>query len=192
MSSFVEALASRKAVVIGLATGAALVIVLAGASVAAFLQGESTDTQENLDETAAYHAEAAERPAIEAAYKQALARAGTAPGLLHAGNASLAEAQLESQFKTIASSAGADVKSAQILTAAKANGFEVIAVQFDMTVPASHLRDLAYAVETHSPYLFVDDVTLSAPNWQASNARSSDPMLELRWTVRGYRWSGGS
>lgn len=192
MSSFVDTLASRKAVVIGLAAGATLVIVLAGASVAAFLQDQSADTQEALGELAAYHAEAEARPATEAAYKQALARAGTAPGLLHAGNASLAEAQLESQFKTIAATAGADVKSAQILPAAKASGFEVIAVQFDMTVPASRLRDLSYAVETHSPYLFVDDVMLSAPNWQMSEAKAADPSLELRWTVRGYRWSGGS
>jgi general secretion pathway protein M len=192
MSNLVDTLASRKAVMIGLVAGAALVIVLAGASVAAFLQDESADTQEALDELAAYHAEANTRLVAEAAYKQALARAGGAPGLLHAGNTALAEAQLESQFKTIVTTAGADVKSAQILPAAKASGFEVIAVQFDMTVPASRLRDLTYAVETHSPYLFVDDVTLSAPNWQASDAKASDPSLDLRWTVRGYRWSGGS
>lgn len=192
MSSFTDVLASRKAVVIGLAAGAALAIVLAGAGVAALLESESADTHEALGEMAVYHAEAEARPAAETAYKQALARAGSAPGLFHANNASLAEAQLESQFKTIATASGADVKSAQILAAAKASGFEVIAVQFDMTVPASRLRDLAYAVETHSPYLFVDDVTLSAPNWQVSDAKASDPSLELRWTVRGYRWSSGS
>jgi hypothetical protein len=192
MNSIVDSLASRKAVVIGFACAALLIALVAGSWISAFLTDQNSDTQEALGELAAYHAKVEARPAVEAAYKLALRRAATAPGLIHAGNAALAEAEIEKDVKTIASKASADVHSAQALSATKASGFETVAIEFDMSVPASRVRDLAYAVETHNPYYFVDDVTILAPNWQVADSRSSDPTLELRWTIRGYRWGGGS
>ena len=191
MSDVIDGLASRQAVLIGLAGAALLIALLTGASLLAFLDNENSDTQEALGELADYHAKVEAQPAVEAAYKLALVRARTAPGLFHAANTSLAEAELEKDFKAIAAKVGANVRSAEALSTTKAGDFETVAVQFDLSVPASRLRDLAYAVETHSPYLFVDDVTASAPNWQVTDAKSSDPTLEVHWTVRGYRWSGG-
>jgi len=53
------------------------------------------------------------------------------------------------------------------------------------------LRDLIYAIETHTPYLFVDDADIVAQqDWQTGDPQPTNPQLEVRWTIRGYRWSG--
>jgi len=43
-------------------------------------------------------------------------------------------------------------------------------------------------VETHDPYLFIDDATIGAG--QSAPSASQDLTLELRWTLRAYRWAG--
>jgi len=56
-----------------------------------------------------------------------------------------------------------------------------------LTVPQSHLRHLLYAVETHTPYLLIDEADISAsPDGQPQN---HDPQIEIRWTVHAYRGS---
>ena len=55
------------------------------------------------------------------------------------------------------------VRSMQILPVTQQGGFEIIAVQCDLEIPQNRLKDLAYAVGSHAPYLFVDEASITAP-----------------------------
>mgnify|MGYP001552256646 CR=1 FL=1 len=136
---------------------------------------------------AVYRAEIAAEPALLQELADLKARARNAPGLVRAPSADLAAAQIQSELKTIVSANGGEIRSAQTSPAVHAQGFETISVTYDLTVPLSHLRGLLYAVEVHTPYLVLDDVSISAP--QTGGVEAADPVLSLRWTVHGYRWA---
>jgi hypothetical protein len=110
---------------------------------------------------------------------------------LSANTATLAQAQLQSAMKTIIESNGGVLLSAQILPPESVKGFDVVAIQYDLTLPLSRLRNLLYGVETHTPYFFINEADILMPaNWYPDNAQAPDPTLELRWTVHAYRWNG--
>ena len=180
-------LKGRRAALVILAVGTLLLLALIAAPVLALFAGQANDLQVGIDQLAAYRAEIASRPLVEARFKDALKRSSTAPGLLHAANAALGAAEVESDFKSIVSANGGEIRSSQILPATKANGYEIVSIEYDLTAPMSRLRDLTYAVETHDPYLFIDDETISAS--QSSQSPAMDFTLELRWTLRAYRWA---
>jgi hypothetical protein len=183
-------LKGRRVALAILALAALLLLALIAAPVLALFAGESDDLQDSINQLAVYRAEIAARPVVEARLKDALARASTARGLLRAANAALGAAEIESAFKTIVSANGGEIRSSQILPATKANGYEIVAIEYDLTAPMSRLRDLTYAVETHDPYLFIDDATIGAGQSAPSSAGLQDLTLELRWTLRAYRWAG--
>jgi Type II secretion system (T2SS), protein M subtype b len=174
-----------------LGVGAFALLALIATPVVLAFQSQSDDVRESERELATYRAEVAAGPAVVARLKDTLAGMSTAPGLLRSASVPLAQSELENAFKSMAARNGAEIRSTQILPATKKSGFDVIAVEYDLTVPESRLRDLAYSVEAGAPYLFIDDVTITAPgNVPTADVASDDPALELRWTVRGYRWSG--
>lgn len=111
-----------------------------------------------------------------------------APGLIKTSSADLAAAQIQTDLKNLVHANTGEIRTAQTAPVVKTGGFETIAVAYDLTVPLSHLRALTYAIESHTPYLFLDNVEISAPQ-AAGSATQSEPTLELRWTVHGYRWA---
>jgi hypothetical protein len=141
---------------------------------------------EALRRLAAYQGEIDSRPAVEAAFAQLRRRAAGMPGLVHARDDAQAAAQVETAVKAIAASTGGDLRSAQMLPPAYANGFDIVAVECDVTVPASRLRDVAYAIETHRPYLFIARADITAPMiWNAKS--DPDPTIGVQWVLRAYR-----
>jgi hypothetical protein len=191
MSSLLVKLASRRAVLIALCGVAFTLLALIAAPVVLLFQDQIDDARESERQLAVYHAEVAAEPAIAARLKKTLARMSTAPGLLRSASVPLAQSELEDAFKAVAARNGAEIRSTQILPVKKASGFDVIAIEYDLTVPESRMRDLAYSVEASDPYLLIDDVAITAPGTApADDVAKDDPTLELRWTVRGYRWSG--
>lgn len=169
-------------------TACALVIVPA---VLAF-RAQSDDIALALHQLAVYRAEAGTRPALERELKEARQRLSSVPGQIAGTNAPLAQAVLQNDVKTIVDRAGGNILSAQIIPATKANGFETIAIQYDLVVPITRLVGLTYAIESHTPYLFIGDADISTPQvWQPGDTPMPEPKLEVRWTIRGYRWVGG-
>jgi hypothetical protein len=192
MSGIYAHVKGRHGALSALTLACALTIVLAGIVVTSLLHAAEGDTKTRLDQLAAYRAEIALRPSVDTTLKQALAHAASAPGLVQASSTALAQAQLESDIKSIAAANGADIRSTSILPSEKIRDFEIVSVQYDMSVPMSRLRDLTYSIETGTPYLFVDHVVIvAAQTWQPGDTGAHDPELDLRWTVRGYRWMGG-
>jgi hypothetical protein len=189
MNAALPYLKGRAAVLTLLALGALLVVALIAVPLLALFADQTSDLQDSLNRLAVYRAEIASRPQAKARLKDALMRASTAPGLLHAANAALGEAELQSDFKAIVGANGGEIRSSQILPATHANGYEVIALEYDLTVPMSRLRDLTYAVETHDPYLFIDDATISGSQAAQGSATPVDTPVEIRWTLHASRWA---
>jgi hypothetical protein len=167
--------------------GAALIFV----ALAFIYSGQREEAQESLHQLAAYKSEIDARQEVERAYATLKARVAAMPGVLHAEGGAPAEAQVESQLKEIVESNGGEVRSAQAMPTTTSNGFEIVSLECDLTVPASRLRDLLYAVETHRPYLFIETADITAPvSWDPKS--NTEPSYEVRWGLRAYRWRGGA
>lgn len=175
----------------GAALVAAVVIILAiGLAVSAFV-GQAADIEGSLHRLAVYRAEAALRPALEAEVKSARQRLAALPGQVAGTSAPLAQASLQSAVKALVDQNGGEIRSAQVIPATRSNGFETIAVQYDLVLPVTHLSALAYAIESNAPDLFIDDADITMPqNWQPGNPQAPEPEVEVRWTIHGYRWVG--
>ena len=94
-------------------------------------------------------------------------------------------------MKTIVESNLGEVRSAQPLPATHDGSFEVISVAYDIVVPLAKLNALSYAVESHAPYFFIDDAVLTAGQaWDTGESAPAGNILklEVRWTIRAYRW----
>lgn len=155
-------------------------------------RAQSEDTRQALHQLAVYRAEAGIRPALERELKEARQRLSSVPGQIAGTNAPLAQAALQSDVKALVDRNGGNIVSAQIVPTTKTDGFETISVQYDLVVPVTRLSDLMYAIESHTPYLFIDGASISMPQiWQPGDAQAAEPKVEVRWTIHGYRWVGG-
>lgn len=184
-------LTGRTAALAALASAIALASALIFVVLAFTYSGQREEERDNLRQLAAYKGEIDARPEIERAYASLKARVAAMGGVLHTEGGAPAEAQVESQLKDIVESNGGEVRSAQAMPTTASNGFEIVSVECDLTVPASRLRDLLYAIETHRPYLFIDSADITAPvSWDPKS--TVEPSYEVRWGVRAYRWKGGT
>lgn len=183
-------LRSREAALAAAAAGAALLVLLLSAPVLAAFHAQHQRISLLAQQLGTLRAEAAMAPAVEAQLSDLQRRFGVLPGAIRAPTTSAAQSQLQQTMEGIASVAGSSIRSAQMLPVENANGFQAVAIQYDMSVPMSRLHDLLYGIEAHVPYLFIDNVQISAAQaLQPAKDGTSDPPLEVRWTVRGYRWS---
>jgi hypothetical protein len=178
--------------------GALTVLALAGAAfglfvavpVVAAFEAQSEARAEAVDEFRTFRTEVASEPAMQRALAAVRTQASAVPGLMRSATAALAGAQLQTEIKQIVEANAGDLRSAQALSPNRANGFDRVAVQCDLTVPVTHLKDLLYAVEVHAHYFFIDHAEISAPMIpQSDNAKSAEPVLEVRWTIHAYRWA---
>jgi hypothetical protein len=144
-----------------------------------------------LRQLAAYRAALASRPALEAERDRVSAKSSSVAGLVPGETAALAAANIQNMVKAIVSSNGGDIRSSQALPASTTDGFEKIEVSYDIALPEDRLKDLAYQLETHTPYLFLDNVAIQMPQLRLPQS-SDNPVakLEIHWTVRAYRWAG--
>jgi general secretion pathway protein M len=140
---------------------------------------------------AAYESRIASQPLVEERLAELKLREASATGVIAGNSAELAAANLQSIVKTLVENEGGQVRSAQNLEPLRANGFERIDVQYTVSVPMTRLKDTTYKLETNVPYLFLDGIDMHAPEgWQSEGAPYDPPNLEIRWTVRAYRWVG--
>jgi hypothetical protein len=191
MSGAYAYIRSRNGALAALLIAVVLVIAMGFVAVSALFRAAEGDTQSFLDRLAVYRAEVAQRPVIEQRLREALGRAANSPGLLKASTGSLAQAELEGIVKATALDNAAEIHSTELLPVMETGDFQTIAIQYDLSAPMSRLRDLTYAIESRTPYLFIDHVSIVAQqNWQPADTGPHDPQLEVRWTIRGYRWAG--
>jgi len=171
---------------------ATIALLLIAAPIASLFAAQSDDTGDALHRLAIYRAEIASRGELESQLEELHLRAASEPGLVKSDNSALAEAQIQSDMKTIVEVNQGEVRSAQPLAPTREGGFEVISVAYDIVVPLARLKALAYAIESHASYFFINDAELTAGQaWDTGEVVSvgTIPKLEIRWTIRAYRWS---
>ena len=140
---------------------------------------------------AAYERRIALRPAVEARLAEIRSHENSATGLIGGTSAELAAANIQNLVKALIESEAGQVRSAQNLAPVSADGFQRIDIQYEVSIPMTRLKSIAYRIETGTPYLFLDAIDLRAPeNWQGIGLQMDPPNLEVRWTVRAYRWAG--
>lgn len=184
-----EILKSRRAAA-GAGTALLLVIMAAvGLPIGAAFHQQAERRSESLQELSELRAEAAAAPAIRGKLLELRERMVSLRGSLLAKDAALAQSQLQEAVEAITRANGATVRSAQIMAPSKENGFQAIGIQYDLAVPMSKLLDLTYAFESHVPYLFLAEASVSAEPAPPSSA-PRDPRLDVRWIVKAYRWDG--
>jgi hypothetical protein len=183
-------LRGRRGAFLALGSVILLILLFIGLPLAAMFQSQADDRAALLEQLGAYREQDARKPALQAQLAALQEGAKTVPGLERASSASLAQAELQGDMKELIDKNNGNLLSAQLMPPTKVKGFDQIAIEYDMTIPLSHLTPLLYAVETHTPYFFVDSADLvMPPNWRPS-PQIQDPAMEVRWTIHAYRWSG--
>lgn len=184
-------LRGRKGAFLALGAIVLLFALVFALPVAALFRAQADDRAEALDQLAAYRAQDAQRPALVARLAALQQGAKSVPGLLTASSAALAQAQLQSDMKELIDRSGGALLSAQLLPPTKVKGFDSVAIEYDLTIPVSRFSSLVYAVETHTPYYFVDSADfVMPPNWRPNPQGQQDPSMEMRWTIHAFRWTG--
>ncbi len=194
MNAIPQVFLGRRAALTGLSVAVVIFVIVVVVPVVAAVISQHQEIADSLHQLALYRAELAHRPELETELQALRQRGAAAPGLIVADNASLAEAQLERDIKSLVEANAGEIHSAQIGETRSMGDLDLIAVQYELSVPITHLSALVYAIESHTPYFFIDHADISAPlDWQpATHTGSSpppEPKLEVRWTIRSYRWS---
>lgn len=184
------ALFGRRSALIALGSAGLLLLLLLGTFIYLIAGGASEEARENIADLSRFRAEAAARPQVERAYATLRTQAANLPTLAHGENDALAQSSLQSDIKAMVERAGGEVRSAFALPPSKDHGLDLVSVQYDIAVPATRLHELAYALETHLPYLFMTSADVTAPQTWPTDPKAPEPQLELRCTLSAYRWSG--
>jgi hypothetical protein len=175
------------------ALAAVALALLAIAGVAAFLLGPALagegSSGDAIRQLAMLHAEAAALPQMSRALSMLKDEAKSQPSFLQ-GDRDAAQASLQGEVKAIVAANGGEVRSSYVMPPSNESGLPVVAVQYDLMAPASKLRPLIYAIESHVPYFFISGVELVPPQTWTGAKEAPEPRIEVRWTVSAYRRSG--
>lgn len=188
MSAVPAMLKGRRGAVAALCVAGLLFGLVVIVPIAAAFAAQDGEIADSLQQLGYFRAEIAAKPLLESELRALNEKGASVPGVVEGDSTALAQARLQSEVKALVEARGGSVRSMQILPAAAQGGFELVAVQCDFSVPQARLGDLAYAVSTHAPYLFVDEASITAPLGEPDDLRKAEATLDMRWTVHGYRW----
>lgn len=187
-AEIIERLKTRTAARWALCVSAAVLMLMIALPIGWGLREQSNRIDVALRHLSRLRAEAAQIPALRARLSEAEEQAASLPGALQAKTAVLGQSRLQQSLEALLSANGATVRSAQVLQPTEEQGFDILGIQYDLAVPMSKLGDLGYVIETRQPYLFLTDISISGGGQIEASSQSQDPQLEVRWTVRAYRW----
>lgn len=171
----------------------AVIWIAIGGAIAPAAEGFIDDRQsiERSEELIGrYRQLAAQMPAIE--QQLAALRQGTAArGFITAASASLASAKLQGEVQQLVAGAGVTLTSSQTMPVRDQDGFRLISLQFEFQTDAAGLVRLLHRIETATPVLFVDALSIRVPETgQPLRIQSGQPAVAAHMKVFGY-WSGG-
>lgn len=189
MTDIPKALLGRKAALIGLGAIASILVLLIGAAMAGTLYSQYEEKNSSLFQLSIYKGEEGSRSQLEEQLNSVLARGANTPGFVVSDNVALAQAKLEAEIKTLAEANACTIRSAQTGPVERKGILDLFSLQYELTVPITHLKPLLYALETHTPYIYIDQIDIAAPaGWQTAQSHMSEPTLEVHWTIHAYRW----
>lgn len=130
--------------------------------------------------------------ALEAELARLKANRAAGPGLLAGPTDALASAQLQTRLKTATETVNGVFRSVQTLPVHDEGPFRRVAVRAQMTVRLGELLRILHDLESASPFLFLDQVSVRAVTTTVRAARSAppgdgqEPNLEVGFEVYGY------
>jgi len=106
----------------------------------------------------------------------------------------LAAADLQNQLRTLIGERRGTVSSMNVVPTTEEGLFPPIGVTAILQCSIDCLMEILYAVETQSPALFVDELSVQSLHQPGRVLPTRDVELEIRLTVTGYRYvaAGGA
>lgn len=104
---------------------------------------------------------------------------------------SLAGAELQSRLRALIDERRGTIASMSVVPTDGDGIFPPIAVTATLQCSIDCLMDLTYALETQSPALFVDELSVQSLHQPGRVLPTRDVELEIRMTVKGYRYVAG-
>jgi general secretion pathway protein M len=141
---------------------------------------ELTDAQDMLTRLEAAH----QRSGVKANVSEEIAAAPDT-AFLNAQTSGLASAQLEAYLAQLALAQQASVVSSGVQQAAHSEAPEIVRIQATLDIHYTALQTLLYRLETGTPYVFVDLMTLQPPN-TAEQRGSHDPAMKVTLNLRAF------
>jgi hypothetical protein len=155
------------------------------------IDGIATD-RESIDGSrqllARYDRLAAELPTFEKQLAEIRA-SETAKGFLEGTGAAMLAAKLQGDVQRIAAGAGVALRSSQTLAPQESQdppGFTRIGLKLELGAPAAGLQRLLHGIETATPALFVDKLSVRVPESGATETDADgQPVMTIRVELSG-------
>lgn len=172
---------------VSLAVGASLVTELVHEQHRKY--DEAIENRGNL--LAGYRRVASNRPQIESAMAR-VDKLDTARYFLKTSSPSLAAAELQESAQAIFAANGMKQSSVNIAPHKDEEGRRKIGVVFNLHGTPEAAQKMLYALETHLPYLFIDNLsiksTVNSRRWQPTP--SVEPEVNVRFDLYGFAQIG--
>ena len=135
---------------------------------------------------------ALERQQLEARLTALRETQSTSGRLIEGDSVELAAAGVQNKLKALADANGAELKSTQILPAEDSEAFRRVAVRVTMMADTEAAQAVFHALETATPYLFLDRLDLRGPKRRSRRKKKNEGILQVRFDVFGYMRIDGS
>ena len=137
-----------------------------------------------------YRQIAANRPQLQARREQ-LERDPISQGAYVSGESeALVAANLQNRVKTIIEANGGSLASTQLLQSGDEDGFRIVTIRVRMTADIDAASKAFYALEADQPYLFLDNIDISARQARRRRTNQQDAPesvdLNINYDVYGY------
>ena len=135
---------------------------------------------------------ARERQQLEAQLTALRETQSTLGRLIEGDSVELAAAGVQNKLKALTEANDAELKSTQILPAEDGETFRKVAVRVTMMADTEAAQAVFHALETATPYLFLDRIDLRGPKRRSRRKRKNLGILQVRFDVFGYLRIDGS
>ncbi len=135
---------------------------------------------------------ALERQQLEAQLTALRETQSTSGRLIEGDSVELAAAGVQNRLKALTEANDAELKSTQILPAEDGETFRKVAVRVTMMADTEAAQAVFHALETATPYLFLDRLDLRGPKRRSRRKNKNQGILQVRFDVFGYMRIDGS
>jgi general secretion pathway protein M len=136
------------------------------------------------------HLLAAYRKAVDdqpqwAALSEKMRQAPYADAFTDTSDPDLAAGKLQQKAKQLTEAAQADIHSIQVLPASKDRDLQRAGVRISFSVPIAHLAEVLAKYDADRPYLYVDNLVITAPENSQSSAKTP-PQVSVSCNLFSY------
>ena len=151
------------------------------------LASSGSTLEATRDEISRYQLLLNELPALEAAVNELERNHPLGSYLLSGNNRALAAAGLQRGLQEAAEKHGVTILSLRVRSPVAEAPLERIAVEARLRADTGPLRDLLYYIETTTPYMFVENLSINVRRSRRARRGSAPTGLEINLTVYGLR-----